>query len=74
MIKRLGLLTLSLAFSGLVFAQGQAVRDQMFGPTDALKRSADALNAKVLAPDSYAKSDGALQGSGGHAREGQGHE
>ena len=55
MIKRLGLFTLSLAFSGLVFAQGQAVRDQMFGPTDALKRSADALNAKVLAPDSYEK-------------------
>ncbi len=44
MIKRLGLLTLSLAFSGVVFAQsGQAVRDQLFGPTDALKRSADAV-------------------------------
>ena len=55
MIKRLGLFTLSLAFSGLVFAQGQAVRDQMFGPTDALKRSADAVNAKLLAPDAYEK-------------------
>jgi hypothetical protein len=27
----------------------------MFGPTDALKRSADAVNAKLLAPDAYGK-------------------
>jgi hypothetical protein len=54
MIKQLGLLTLSLAFSGLAFAQsGQAVRDQMFGPTDALKKSADAVHAKVLGPQAY---------------------
>jgi OmpA-OmpF porin, OOP family len=55
MIKRLGLVTLSLAFSGLVLAQSQAVRDQMFGPTDSLKRAADAVNATMLAPDSYGK-------------------
>ena len=55
MIKRLVLLTLSLAFSGLVFAQSQqAVRDQLFGPTDALKKEADAANAKMLGPTSYA--------------------
>jgi hypothetical protein len=53
MIKRLGVFTLSLAFSGLVLAQGQAVRDQLFGPTDALKKAADAVNAKVLGPESY---------------------
>jgi hypothetical protein len=55
MIKRLGLFTLALAFSGLVLAQGQAVRDQLFGPTDALKRGADAVHAQTLAPDSYAQ-------------------
>lgn len=55
MIKRFVLVTLSLAFSGLVFAQSQAVRDQLFGPTDALKKGADAVNAKVLGPESYGK-------------------
>src|SRR6476660_5528157 len=45
MIKRLALATLALGFSGLVLAQSQAVRDQMFGPTDA-------LHAKMLCPDS----------------------
>ena len=54
MIKRLALITLSLAFSGFVFAQSQAVRDQLFGPTDALKREADAVNARMLGPTSYA--------------------
>jgi hypothetical protein len=54
MIKRLGLLTLTLAFSGLALAQGQAVRDQLFGPTDALKKAADAVNAKLLGPEFYA--------------------
>lgn len=53
MIKRLVLLTLSLAFSGLTFAQGQAVRDQLFGPTDALKKAADAVHANMLGPVAY---------------------
>lgn len=54
MFKRLALLALSLAFSGVAFAQsGQAVRDQLFGPTDALKASADAVHAKVLGPQAY---------------------
>lgn len=54
MFKRLGLLALSLAFSGVAFAQsGQAVRDQLFGPTDALKASADAVHAKMLGPQAY---------------------
>jgi len=49
MIKRLGILALSLALSSTAFAQGgQAVRDQLFGPTDALKKSADAVHAKML--------------------------
>ena len=53
MIK-LGILTLSLAFSGAAFAQGgAAVRDQLFGATDALKASADAVHAKVLGPAAY---------------------
>jgi hypothetical protein len=55
MTKRVVLFALSLAFSGLVFAQSQqAVRDQLFGPTDALKKSADAVNAKMLGPTAYA--------------------
>jgi hypothetical protein len=54
MFKRMGLLALSLAFSGVGFAQsGQAVRDQLFGPTDALKQAADAVHAKVLGPKAY---------------------
>jgi hypothetical protein len=56
MTKRLVLFALSLAFSGLVFAQSQqAIRDQLFGPTDALKKEADAVNAKLLGPTSYAE-------------------
>jgi hypothetical protein len=55
MSKRLALFALSLAFSGLVFAQSQqAVRDHLFGATDALIKVADAVNAKALAPASYA--------------------
>ena len=55
MTKRLMLFALSLAFSAIVFAQSQqAVRDHLFGATDALIKAADAVNAKVLAPDSYA--------------------
>ena len=54
MIKRFVLVALSLAFSGLAFAQGgQAVRDQLFGPTDALKKAADAVHANVLGPEAY---------------------
>lgn len=54
MFKRMGLVTLALAFSGVAFAQtGQAVRDQLFGPTDALKQAADAVHAKVLGPKAY---------------------
>jgi hypothetical protein len=52
----LKLLALSLAFSGAAFAQsGQAVRDQLFGPTDALKKAADEVHAKVLGPEAYAE-------------------
>lgn len=32
----------------------QAVRQQLFGETDAVKSEADALNAVILAPESYA--------------------
>jgi hypothetical protein len=51
----MGLLTLSLAVSGAAFAQsgGAAVREQLFGPTDALKAAADAVHAKVLGPKQY---------------------
>jgi len=56
MTKRLVLFALSLAFSGVVFAQSQqAIRDQLFGPTDALKKAADAVHAKLLGPHSYAE-------------------
>src|SRR5215831_8956151 len=54
MIKRMGLLALSLAVSSVAFAQsGQAVRDQLFGPTDALKQAADAVHDKVLGQTAY---------------------
>jgi hypothetical protein len=53
-MKRTVLFTLSLLAASLAFAQSQqAIRDQMFGPTDALKKEADAVNAKVLGPTSY---------------------
>lgn len=46
----------SLLASGAVFAQSQqAIRDQIFGDTDAVKKQAEDLNAKVLAPGSYAE-------------------
>ena len=42
--------------SGLVSAQSQqAVRDQFFGEVDKIKAEADALNAKMLAPEVYAE-------------------
>jgi len=49
-------LVLSLVASGALFAQSQQqVRDQLFGETDAVKKQAEDLNAKVLAPESYAE-------------------
>jgi OmpA-OmpF porin, OOP family len=52
---RVDLLIVSLIFSGTLLAQSQqAIRDQLFGETDAVKREADALDARVLAPNSYA--------------------
>jgi hypothetical protein len=49
-------LVLSLLASGALFAQSQQqIRDQIFGETDAVKKQADDLNAKVLAPESYAE-------------------
>jgi hypothetical protein len=47
---------LSLLASGAVFAQSQQqIRDQIFGETDVVKKQAEDLNAKVLAPESYAE-------------------
>jgi hypothetical protein len=49
-------LLLSVVASGALFAQSQqAIRDQIFGETDAVKKQAEDLNAKVLAPESYAE-------------------
>jgi hypothetical protein len=46
----------SLLASGAVFAQSQQqIRDQIFGETDAVKKQAEDLNAKVLAPESFAQ-------------------
>jgi hypothetical protein len=46
----------SLLASGALFAQSQqAIRDQIFGETDVVKKQAEDLNAKVLAPKSYAE-------------------
>jgi hypothetical protein len=49
-------LALSLFVSGALFAQSQQqIRDQIFGETDTVKKQAEDLNAKVLAPESYAE-------------------
>jgi len=49
-------LLFSLVASGALFAQSQqAIRDQIFGETDAVKKQAEELNAKVLAPAAYAE-------------------
>lgn len=49
-------LLLSVVASGALFAQSQqAIRDQLFAETDAVKKQAEDLNAKVLAPESYAE-------------------
>jgi hypothetical protein len=46
---------LSLLASGALLAQSQQqIRDQIFGETDVVKKQAEDLNAKVLAPESYA--------------------
>ena len=46
---------LSLIASSALYAQSPtAVRDQVFGETDAVKKQAEELNAKILAPESYA--------------------
>lgn len=53
--RALSFLIASLLVSGLVYAQSQqAIRDQIFGETDAVKKQADDLNASMLAPESYA--------------------
>lgn len=56
MTQRIALLLgLSLA-SGLASAQSaQEIRTQFFGAVDAVKEQADALNAKMLAPEAYAE-------------------
>jgi hypothetical protein len=54
MTKYIALL-LSVVASGALFAQSQqAIHDQIFGETDAVKKQAEDLNAKILAPKSYA--------------------
>ena len=47
---------LSLVASGALFAQSQqAIRDQIFGETDAVKKQAEDLHANILAPEAYAE-------------------
>jgi hypothetical protein len=56
MLKRITLFALSLAFCSVALAQNaQAIRDQLFGATDALKKEADAHHASMLAPETYGK-------------------
>jgi hypothetical protein len=46
----------SLLLCGVAIGQSQqAIRDQIFGETDAVKKQADDLNAKILAPAAYAE-------------------
>ena len=46
---------LSLVASTALYAQSpSAVRDQIFGETDAVKKQAEDLHAKILAPEAYA--------------------
>ena len=52
--NKAGLVLVALLVGGAVQAQtAQAIRDQVFGATDAVKKQADDLTAQVLAPDSY---------------------
>ena len=51
MAKRLSFLIAPLLVSGVALAQSQqAIRDQIFGETDVVKKHADTLNAKMYAP------------------------
>lgn len=53
--KRLSFLVAFTLAAGLAQAQSQqAIRDQIFGETDAVKKQADDLNARMLAPEAYA--------------------
>jgi hypothetical protein len=53
--KRLGFLMAFTLVAGFAHAQSQqAIRDQIFGATDAIKKQADDLNARMLAPEAYA--------------------
>jgi OOP family OmpA-OmpF porin len=52
--KKFGFFLAALLACGVLQAQtAQAIRDQVFGATDAVKKQADDLNAQVLAPKSY---------------------
>ena len=54
--KRFTFLIASLLLCGVAIAQSQQeIRDQFFGETDAVKKQADELNAKILAPAGYAE-------------------
>jgi hypothetical protein len=56
MAKRCTFLIASLLLSGMAIAQSQqGIRDQIFGETDVVKKQADELNAKMLAPEAYAE-------------------
>jgi len=56
MLRPMPLLISFGLISGVAVAQDQqAIRDQIFGDTDAVKARADALDAERLAPTSYAE-------------------
>jgi len=54
--KQFTFLIASLLLCGAAIAQSQQdIRNQFFGETDAVKKQADELNAKILAPAGYAE-------------------
>jgi hypothetical protein len=56
MTQRIALVLGLSLISGLAGAQSaQEIRTQFFGEIDAIKEQADALNAKMLAPEAYAE-------------------
>ena len=56
MTQRIALVLGLSLISGLASAQSaQEIRTQFFGEIDAVKEQADALNAKMLAPEAYAE-------------------
>jgi hypothetical protein len=56
MTQRIALLLGLSLISGIASAQSaQEIRTQFFGEVDAVKEQADALNAKMLAPEVYAE-------------------